>query len=49
MTCQQPSHRDPMRWCGQRAFGEVSPGAVWSWACYYHYDRAARRKWLVRR
>jgi hypothetical protein len=49
MTCQQPSFRDPLRLCGQRSYGEVSPGSVWSTACYYHYGRARRRGWLVKK
>lgn len=49
MTCQQPSFRDPLRWCGAPSYGQVSPGSTWTPACFYHYGQAIRRKWLVKR
>ena len=49
MKCQQPSYHDPLKHCGRPAFGEVSPGSVWSAACFHHFDVAKRKGWLVKR
>lgn len=45
MTCQQPSYMDPMKWCPQPAYGSISPGEVWSMACYHHFHKAAKKGW----
>jgi hypothetical protein len=49
MTCQQASYHDPMHWCQQRVYGRISPGSIWTRACYHHFQKAARKGWLVER
>jgi len=35
--------------CGQVGYGWVSPGAVWTAACFHHFGQAAKKGWATTR
>lgn len=45
LKCEQPATIDKMLACGMPSYGTISPGHVWSHACYYHFEQAKRRGW----
>lgn len=49
VKCEQPSSQDPMLQCGMPAYGQVSPGNVWTHACYHHFEKAKRSGWEWKR
>ncbi len=49
MKCQQPTTYDQLRVCSQPSYGTISPGALWSEACFYHFNRAVKKGWLGER